>query len=154
MNDDIAAVAIGYCRFCGKSRMVDEPCNDPDIYVTIRCDCKQAQRARKMVETRQYVSALCEESGRMKAIPAPVIEAIVTLAQSALDGPIDAITISLTDGSKLKIRHARTGLEAAREMTIAAEPMEHGGLEDGSYRDYMKEIEAAIRNAERGAYAP
>ena len=149
MNDDIAAVAIGYCRFCGKSRMVDEPCNDPNIYVTIRCDCEQAQRARKMVETRQYVSALCEESGRMQAIPAPVIEAIVTLAQSTLDGPIDAITISLTDGSKLKIKRSKSGgVEASREITLLAEPVESDGMNNGTYKDYMKGIEAVIRNAE------
>lgn len=149
MNDNIAAVAIGYCRFCGKSRMVDEPCNDPDIYVTIRCDCVQAQTARKIVETRQYISALCEESGRMQAMPESVTEAILTLAQNTLDGSIDAITISLTDGSKLKIKRSKSGgVEASREITLLAEPVESDGMNNGTYKDYMKGIEAVIRSAE------
>lgn len=147
MQDNAIDIKIGYCRFCGKSRMVEDGGADPDLSVTMRCDCDAAARARHMVELRQHIAALCADNGRMLAVPPQATEAIMRLAQECYDGCALAVTVNLADGSRLKIKCGKKAacVEATRELTIMADPMEQDGIDETRLSDYMQQIERTIQ---------
>lgn len=123
----MARTKIGYCRYCGNSRMIEEPeeseheldQTEIDDIATWECECQAAKKARSKEEQRRIcidnIKGMIEEE---YPDVAGILTECIPLVQEAA---IDKVVFNMPDGRKISMKDSRDGIVIKKEWTTAFE---------------------------------
>ena len=126
-GEDMARTKIGYCHYCGESRMIEEPENSTheldqseiDEIATWECTCQAARKAREKEEQRMTCVGNIQDL-IYNEYP-DVAEILTECIQLVQDGVIGKVIFSTTDGRKLTLKDSKDGLLVRKEWQTALE---------------------------------
>ena len=118
---------IGYCLYCGNSRMIEEPeegdyeldQNEIDRLATWECTCDASRRAREREEQRRT----CVEN--IKALiydeHPDIAEILVECIGLCQDLTITKVVFTTPSGEKISMKTGKDGVTVRKERTDALE---------------------------------
>lgn len=119
----MARTKIGYCKYCGNSRMIEEPEDtdheldqeEIDRIATWECDCKAAQKARRIEEER--LTCVDNIKGLIYDDYPDIAEIMTESIPLVQTGDMTKLVINTGDDRRLTMKECKEGILVRKEWT-------------------------------------